>query len=126
MAPEPAPSSSPLAADLDQRSSAAQMRSGRRQPAPLQGGELERTLRRPAQSRPHRLDRRQRVELTQLELVQQEIIRVLRLDVVAKKHHLWKVLEIERHDRVSVARDRRGQNVPIIGVGQRQASISAS
>jgi hypothetical protein len=50
-------------------------------------------------------------------LVHDEFIGVLRFNVVDRHHLGREILQVVGHDGVRVPRDRRGQDVAVIGIG---------
>jgi len=60
----------------------------------------------------------QRLERPQLQLVHDEVVRVLGFDVVPGQNRRRKVFEIDRDDRVGVTCNRSRQNVTVVRVWQ--------
>lgn len=80
--------------------------------------ELGGRLRRLPQSSPNLLDSHQRLQRLQLQLVEDEVIRMQRLDAVRLERFCLEVAQVDFYDRVGMAGDRRGEHMPDSRVGQ--------
>lgn len=57
----------------------------------------------------------------QIQQMQDEFIRMLRLDSERLDRGRWEISDVDRHDDIGVAAYRRGQHMPVIRIGKLQA-----
>jgi hypothetical protein len=56
-----------------------------------------------------------------VELVVDEVVRMNDINPICSQGGLREILQVEGHDRIGVAANRRRQNVPVIGIREPQA-----
>jgi len=65
--------------------------------------------------------RRQNSSRRQVEQLENEFIRVLGLNTECAGHYRRKVREVDCHDHVGPTTNRRGEDVPVVGIGKLQS-----